>query len=75
LHPEPKAATSTRVIANSSRGIVTDRILASMARVPERRRDRGLHRALIGRLPSVGSDAHAVRYCKSCHGGALPIGR
>ena len=27
-HPEPKAATNTRVIANTARGIVTDRILA-----------------------------------------------
>jgi hypothetical protein len=27
-HPEAKAATNTRVIANTSRGIVTDRILA-----------------------------------------------
>jgi len=27
-HPEPKAAMSTRVIGNSSRRIVTDRILA-----------------------------------------------
>jgi len=28
-HPEPKAATSTNVIANTARGIVTDRILAA----------------------------------------------
>jgi hypothetical protein len=35
-HPEPKAATSTRVIANTSRGIVTNRILACEgARAPE----------------------------------------
>jgi hypothetical protein len=27
-HPEPNAATNTRVIANTARGIVTDRILA-----------------------------------------------